>query len=92
MLDPDQCRQARLARDARFDGRFVTAVTTTLGLAMALGARPETLMSLAPRSVTSPIAMGIAEQIGGIPSLAAGLVLLTGSIGCALSSAVFRLL
>ncbi len=29
MLDPDQCRQARLARDARFDGRFVTAVTTT---------------------------------------------------------------
>lgn len=71
---------------------IVTAVTTTLGLAMALGARPETLMSLAPRSVTSPIAMGIAEQIGGIPSLAAGLVLLTGSIGCALSSAVFRLL
>ncbi|MBB3139307.1 DNA-3-methyladenine glycosylase 2 family protein [Halomonas organivorans] len=29
MLDPAQCRQARLARDARFDGRFVVAVTTT---------------------------------------------------------------
>jgi predicted murein hydrolase (TIGR00659 family) len=71
---------------------IVTAVATTLGLAMALGARHETLLSLAPRSVTSPIAMGIAEQIGGIPSLAAGLVLLTGSIGCALSPWVFRLL
>ncbi|WP_416140745.1 LrgB family protein [Halomonas sp. HK25] len=71
---------------------IVTAVASTLGLAMALGARPETVLSLAPRSVTSPIAMGIAEQIGGIPSLAAGLVLLTGSIGCALSPWVFRLL
>ncbi|MDR5892671.1 MULTISPECIES: LrgB family protein [Halomonas] len=71
---------------------IVTAVASTLGLAMALGARAETVLSLAPRSVTSPIAMGIAEQIGGIPSLAAGLVLLTGSIGCALSPWVFRLL
>ncbi|WP_445001370.1 LrgB family protein [Halomonas mongoliensis] len=71
---------------------IVTAVASTLGLAMALGARAETVLSLAPRSVTSPIAMGVAEQIGGIPSLAAGLVLLTGSIGCALSPWVFRLL
>ncbi|RAH36727.1 MULTISPECIES: LrgB family protein [unclassified Halomonas] len=71
---------------------IVTAVASTLGLALVLGARHETLMSLAPRSVTSPIAMGIAEQIGGIPSLAAGLVLLTGAIGCALGPVIFRLL
>ncbi|RTR06296.1 LrgB family protein [Halomonas nitroreducens] len=71
---------------------IVTAVASTLGLAMLFGARHETLMSLAPRSVTSPIAMGIAEQIGGIPSLAAGLVLLTGSIGCILGPPIFRLL
>ncbi|WFM73114.1 LrgB family protein [Halomonas sp. CKK8] len=69
-----------------------TAVASTLGLAMLLDAGTETLLSLAPRSVTSPIAMGIAEQIGGIPSLAAGLVLLTGSIGCALGPWIFRLL
>jgi predicted murein hydrolase (TIGR00659 family) len=71
---------------------IVTAVGSTLGLAMVMGAQLETLLTLAPRSVTSPIAMGIAEQIGGIPSLAAGLVLLTGSIGCALGPAIFRLL
>lgn len=71
---------------------IVTAVASTLGIALAMGARLETVLSLAPRSVTSPIAMGIAEQIGGIPSLAAGLVLLTGSIGCALAPWVFRLL
>jgi predicted murein hydrolase (TIGR00659 family) len=71
---------------------IVTAVMSTLGLALLMGARPETLLTLAPRSVTSPIAMGIAEEIGGIPSLAAGLVLLTGSIGCALGPGIFRLL
>ncbi len=71
---------------------ILTAVTSTVGLAMALGAQPATVLSLAPRSVTSPIAMGIAEQVGGIPSLAAGLVLLTGSIGCALAPWIFRLL
>jgi len=71
---------------------IVTAVASTLGLAMVLGASPETVLTLAPRSVTSPIAMGIAEMIGGIPSLAAGLVLITGSIGCALGPIVFRLI
>ncbi|MBS9405579.1 LrgB family protein [Halomonas sp. TRM85114] len=71
---------------------IVTAVGSTLGLAALMGARPETLLSLAPRSVTSPIAMGVAEQIGGIPSLAAGLVLLTGSIGCVVAPWIFRVL
>lgn len=69
---------------------IVTAVTSTLGIGLLLGAQRETLLSLAPRSVTSPIAMGIAEQVGGIPSLAAGLVLLTGSVGCALGPWLFR--
>ncbi|WP_136254470.1 LrgB family protein [Onishia niordana] len=71
---------------------IVTAVGSTLGIALLMGANRETLLTLAPKSVTSPIAMGIAEQLGGIPSLAAGLVLLTGSIGCALGPWVFRLL
>ncbi|GAA0556247.1 LrgB family protein [Halomonas salifodinae] len=71
---------------------IVTAVASTLGIAMLLGASRESLLSLAPRSVTSPIAMGVAEQLGGIPALAAGLVLLTGSIGCALAPWIFRAL
>ena len=51
------------------------------GIARALGASPETLLSLAPKSVTTPIAMGIAEKIGGLPSLTAVFVILTGIIG-----------
>ena len=62
----------------------VTAVGTAVGTAALLGASFETLASLAPKSVTTPIAMGIAERLGGLPSLTAVLVILTGILGAAL--------
>ncbi len=58
-----------------------TAAISAIGIAWALGASERTLLSLAPKSVTSPIAMGIAEKIGGLPSLTAVLVILTGILG-----------
>ncbi len=70
----------------------VTAAGVAVGVALLLGGAPETVLSLAPKSVTSPIAMGIAEKIGGYPSLAAGLVLITGAFGCLVGSLLFRLL
>ncbi len=39
------------------------------------------LMTMAPKSVTSPIAMLVAEQIGGVAALAAVFVLITGVFG-----------
>ena len=45
------------------------------------GLPPEILASLAPKSVTAPVAMGIAERLHGIPALAAVAVLLTGLTG-----------
>lgn len=57
------------------------AVLSAVGIAAALGASMETITSLAPKSVTSPIAMGIAERIGRLPSLTAGLVIITGIPG-----------
>ena len=59
----------------------LAAIGSAVGLASVLGASPPTLLSLAPKSVTTPIAMGVSEQIGGIPSLTAVLVILTGIIG-----------
>ncbi|OJX79254.1 LrgB family protein [Magnetospirillum sp. 64-120] len=59
----------------------VAAILASLGIGWALGASPQTIMSMAPKSVTSPIAMGVAEQIGGLPSLTAVLVILTGITG-----------
>ena len=58
-----------------------TAVVSAVLLAKALGANAETVIALAPKSVTAPVAMGITEQLGGLPSLTAVLVILTGILG-----------
>ncbi len=63
----------------------VTAAGSAVLFAWLLGAGPVTLKSLAPKSVTTPIAMGIAEKIGGLPSLTAVLVVCTGIIGAVLA-------
>jgi len=59
----------------------LTAIASAVGIGWLLGASRETLLSLAPKSVTTPIAMGIAEKLGGLPSLTAVLVVATGIIG-----------
>ncbi|MCV6611172.1 MAG: LrgB family protein [Amphritea sp.] len=70
----------------------VTAAASALLVAKALDASTGTLLSLAPKSVTSPIAIGIAEKLGGYPSLASGLVLVTGALGCILAPPIYRIL
>lgn len=70
----------------------VTAVLTAVGVAWALGASEAMLISLAPKSVTAPIAMGIAQAAGGPASLTAVLVILTGILGAVLGPWVLNLL
>jgi putative effector of murein hydrolase len=70
----------------------LTAIGTAIGLGWALGASSETLLSLAPKSVTAPVAMGITEQLGGLPSLTAVLVILTGILGAVIGPLVLNLL
>ena len=70
----------------------VTAITTAIGVAWALGATRTTLVSLAPKSVTTPIAMAIAEQAGGLPGLTAVLVILTGITGAVIVTPLMNLL
>jgi putative effector of murein hydrolase len=57
-----------------------------------LGGSTSIVLSLAPKSVTAPIAMGIAERIGGLPSLTAVLVVTTGILGAVLGPPLLRLL
>ena len=59
----------------------VTAVASAVGIAAAFGAPREILASLAPKSVTTPVAMAVSERLGGQPSLTAALVILTGIVG-----------
>ena len=70
----------------------VTAITSTVLIAGVLGASPETIISLAPKSVTTPIAMSIAEKLGGLPALSASLVVLTGVLGSICAGPLFLLL
>jgi len=52
-----------------------------VGLALVLGGSPELVASLAPKAVTTPVAMSIADAIGGIPAVAAASVLVAGISG-----------
>lgn len=59
----------------------VTAILSALAIGWTLDLPNDILVSLAPKSVTTPIAMGISEQLGGIPTLTAVLVISTGIAG-----------
>ncbi|MBP3669439.1 MAG: LrgB family protein [Bacteroides sp.] len=64
-------------------GCLVGLVSVIL-IAKGLGATPEVICSLAPKSVTTPIAMEVSEATGGIPSLSAAVVILVGLFGAVL--------
>lgn len=70
----------------------LTAALSATGIAALLGASRESMMSLAPKSVTTPIAMGVAERIGGLPSLTAVLVISTGILGAVSARYIYRVL
>jgi predicted murein hydrolase (TIGR00659 family) len=70
----------------------VTAIVTAVGIAWALGVRGEVLVSLAPKSATAPVALGISEALGGSPTLTAVLVILTGVIGAIVATPLLNAL
>jgi predicted murein hydrolase (TIGR00659 family) len=59
----------------------MTSIISASGLAWLLGGSRKVVLSLAPKSVTTPIAIGIVEKIGGIAPLTAAIVVLTGCLG-----------
>lgn len=76
-----EVRRAALPIAAALLAGGVTAVVSAVGIAWVFGMPERVLAALAPKSVTAAIAMGVAERIGGEPSLTATLVIATGIIG-----------
>ncbi len=70
----------------------LAAVVSAVTIGAAMGASIETIRSLAPKSVTTPIAMGISAEIGGLPSLTAAFVIITGILGAVFGAAFFNML
>lgn len=74
-----RARFGRLVLAALLGG--VAAAGSAVVLGWAVGLPNDVVLSLAPKSVTAPVAMGISERIGGIPALSAVFAVLTGMIG-----------
>jgi putative effector of murein hydrolase len=72
-------------------GGLVAAATAPLLLHL-MGGAPALALSVAPKAVTTPIAMGIAARIGGVPTLAAIFAILGGVITAVLAKPVLGLL
>lgn len=68
------------------------AVAYTVGIAYVLGVKWQVLLSLASKSVTAPIAMGITEGLGGLVSLTVGVVMITGVFCSLIGADVARLM
>jgi predicted murein hydrolase (TIGR00659 family) len=62
----------------------LTAILSAVAIGWAFGAPAPIVASLAVKSTTAPIAMALAESLGGVPALAAVLVVLTGVLGSVL--------
>ena len=59
----------------------LTGILSVIFIARYFGADQALIASLEPKSVTTPIAMSIAERAGGIPSIAAVVVIVVGIFG-----------
>ncbi len=62
----------------------IVGIVSVVVIARLMGASREVVLSLAPKSVTTPIAMEITKAIGGIPSLTAAVVVCVGLL-CAVA-------
>lgn len=70
----------------------LTAIGSATLIVMLAGAPPDIIASIAPKSTTAPIAMEIARTLGGVPSLAAVLVVFTGITGAVVVTPLMNLL
>ena len=70
----------------------VAAAGSAVALGWALGMQDDVLRSLATKSVTAPVAMGIAERVGGVPALAAVFAVATGVVGALSAKYLFDML
>lgn len=70
----------------------VTAMGSALAFATVAGIPYEVMLAMAPKSVTTGVAMGIVEALGGDPTLAAVLVMMTGMAGAVIVTPLMRAL
>ncbi|MEM7209714.1 MAG: LrgB family protein [Pseudomonadota bacterium] len=88
----DRVRHSLFAITASVLAGSVTSAASAVYIAWVLEADLASVISVAPKSVTAPVAMGISEQLGGLPSLTAVIVILTGIMGAIVGPPILNLL
>ena len=68
----------------------VVGVVSVVGIARLMGASTDVVLSLAAKSVTTPIAMEVIESVGGIPALTATIVVFVGIFGAITGFRILR--
>lgn len=68
----------------------IVGIVSVVLIASWMGASREVIVSLAPKSVTTPIAMEVCSSMGGIPSLTAAIVVCVGLFGAVLGFKVLE--
>ncbi|MGL4478110.1 MAG: LrgB family protein, partial [Aeromonas veronii] len=68
------------------------SVCTTLLIGHFMGTDPALLASLATKSITTPLAMSVSQSIGGIPAIAAAVVVVVGIVGALIGYPLLKLL
>ncbi|WP_409284047.1 LrgB family protein [Pseudomonas protegens] len=66
------------------------SIGSSFGLAKMLALDSSVTLSLVPRSITTPFAMPLAHDLGGVPELTAVFVMFTGVIGAMLGGVLLR--
>lgn len=69
----------------------IACMVVIVGLSAVFAFSPELTASMLPKSVTTAIAIGVAEEIGGMPSITVVCVVFTGIFGACTASAFFKL-
>ena len=69
---------------------YVVVVVAVVGIARLMGASTDVVLSLAAKSVTTPIAMEVTESVGGIPALTATIVVFVGIFGAITGFRILR--
>lgn len=85
-------RRSALAIAVSLTAGSTTAILTAVLVVWGFGGAPELMVSIAPKSTTAPVAMGISEALGGLPSLTAVLVIVTGILGAMFGPILLNLL
>lgn len=70
----------------------IVGIISVIVIGKLMGADQSLIATLQPKSVTTPIAMGISEKNGGIPSLTAVIVVAVGIFGSIVGPAVMKVL